>query len=271
MGGHADHPAPPNPHGHPLPHVSGARGMSHGKRDGLAQRLLRLYGAFATLPFRARRSEVAPPRLVAHRQWGGYLSEHFNKPGLRVLELGSRNVTGVNLRSLFSEADYTGFDFYPGENVDVVGDIHRLSACFEAGTQFDLIFCSAVLEHLHMPWVAAVEIQKMLKLGGHVFVETHFSFSAHERPWHFFQFSEMGLRALFNDALGFDLLDSGMGNPIAGFFTHEADAELRQRPLTELYCHSAILCRKSREVEGFDWSQVSLDAIVEGTRYPPPA
>lgn len=239
-------------------------------RPGLAARLLRAYGALATLPFRFQKPKIKAPAHVGHRAWGGYLSAHFNKPGLRVLELGSRNVTGVNLRHFFDQAQYTGFDFYPGENVDVVGDIHRLSTHFGPEDRFDLIFCSAVLEHLHMPWLAAVEIQKMLKVGGHVFVETHFSFSAHERPWHFFQFSEMGLRALFNDSLGFDLVDSGMSNPIAGFFAPGSDAELRHAPLTELYCHSEILCRKRCEVEGFDWSKVSLDGIVEGTRYPPP-
>jgi hypothetical protein len=34
-------------------------------------------------------------------------------------------------------------------------------------------------------------------VGGVLFVETHFSFSSHERPWHFFQFSDMALRVLF--------------------------------------------------------------------------
>lgn len=233
-------------------------------------RLARLYGALATLPFRLRRSQIAPPARVSHGKWIAQLSESFNKPGLSVLEIGARNVTGINLRGRFDQARYTGFDFYAGENVDVVGDIHKLSSHFPEGERFDLIFCSAVFEHLHMPWVAAVEIQKMLKLGGHVFVETHFSFSSHERPWHFFQFSEMGLRALFNEALGFELVDAGMSNPIAGYFTAEAEPYLRHQPVTELYCHSEILVRKSREVTGFDWSKVALDDVVGGTRYPAP-
>ena len=172
------------------------------------------------------------------------------------------------MRSRFSEAEYVGFDFYPGENVDVVGDAHRLSQYFAGQERFDLVYSSAVFEHLHMPWVVAVEIQKMLKVGGYVFVETHFSFSAHERPWHFFQFSDEGLRALFNKSLGFDLVDSGMSNPIAGFFTQAAEPYLKYTPVTELYCHSEILCRKQREVEGFEWNQLDLDSVVEGTRYP---
>jgi hypothetical protein len=235
---------------------------------GLAAR--RGFGLLATLPFVWRKSTIAPPRNVAHSRWADFLSQTFNVEGKRVLEIGSRNVTGANHRQRFNRAEYVGFDFYPGENVDVVGDIHRLSACFKGQERFDLIFSSAVFEHLYMPWVAAVEIQRMLKVGGFVFTETHFSYCSHERPWNFFQFSDMGLRALFNDALGFDLVESGMSNPMVGYFAHAADGYLRHLPVRELYCHSEILCRKRCDVENFDWAKVDADGIVGGSRYPVP-
>jgi len=236
----------------------------------VAKKLARLYGLLATIPFRFRSNHISKPENVSHERWGDYLSNTFNKTGIRVLELGSRNVTGNNLRSRFSNADYVGFDFYDGENVDVVGDAHRLSTYFAGEEKFDLIFSSAVFEHLHMPWVAAVEIQKLLRVGGYVFIETHFSFSSHERPWHFFQFSDMGLRALFNEALGFDLVESGMSNPISGYFSHNAAGYLKHLPVTELYCHSEGFFRKRCDIEDFDWNNVSMDSIVEGTRYPVP-
>jgi SAM-dependent methyltransferase len=189
---------------------------------------------------------------------------------MRVLELGSRNVTGANFRSRFSKATYVGFDFYAGENVDVVGDAHQLTTYFKGQEKFDLIFSSAVFEHLHMPWIAAIEIQKLLKVGGYVLIETHFSFASHERPWNFFQFSDMGLRALFNDSLGFDLIDSGMSNPMYGIFSRRADKYLRFLRIHELYCHSEILCRKRCEVSDFSWHNVDVDGIVDGSRYPAP-
>jgi Methyltransferase domain len=231
---------------------------------------LRMLGAVAAFPFRFRSNRISPPKTVAHSQWEAFLAQQFNKKGVRVLEIGSRNVTGANRRHRFSQAEYVGFDFYAGENVDVVGDVHKLSSYFRNEQPFDLIFSSAVFEHLHMPWVAATEIQKMLKVGGHVFIETHFSYSSHERPWHFFQFSDMGLRALFNDALGFDLVDGGMSNPISGYFAHNADPYLKHQPVTELYCHSEILCRKRAQVEDFAWSEVNIDGVVGNTRYPSP-
>ncbi len=232
--------------------------------------LARGFGFVASIPFRFRKDRIAPPDTVRHSNWPEQLAGRFNHEGLRVLEIGSRNVTGRNLRRTFSKATYVGFDFYGGENVDVVGDAHRLSSYFAADQRFDLIFSSAVFEHLYMPWVVAVEIQKLLKVGGHVYIETHFSYSSHERPWHFFQFSDMGLRALFNDSLGFDLIESGMSNPICGYFGPRADRYLRYQPVAELYCHSAILCRKRTEVAGFDWNRVAIDEVVGGARYPAP-
>ena len=39
-----------------------------------------------------------------------------------------------------------------------------------------------------MPWLVAPEIAKMLKVGGILFVETHFAFRAHKRPGTSFNF-----------------------------------------------------------------------------------
>ncbi|PKO62513.1 MAG: methyltransferase type 11 [Betaproteobacteria bacterium HGW-Betaproteobacteria-18] len=234
------------------------------------KQLARIYGFLSTIPFRFARNKISKPVNVSHANWIDYLSKTFNKKGLRILEIGSRNVTGTNLRNRFSNADYVGFDFYAGENVNVVGDAHKLSSYFLNQEKFDLIFSSAVFEHLYMPWVVAVEIKNLLKVGGYVFIETHFSFSSHERPWNFFQFSDMGLRALFNDSLGFELIDSGMSNPISGYFNHNSDHYLKYSPVSELYCHSEIFCKKRCEIKDFDWSKVDIDGIVGEDRYPMP-
>jgi hypothetical protein len=217
-------------------------------------------------------SAVSEPKLVSHTKWLLYLAQEYNKEGMKVLELGSRVVTGSNLRHYFSKAEYVGFDFYKDANVDVVGDAHKLSSYFSSGDKFDLIFSSAVFEHLYMPWVVSWEIQKLLKIGGCVFIETTFSFSSHERPWNFFQFSDLGLRVLFNPNLGFEILDCGMCNPINGYYNSKADEYLRYKPVVELYAHSEILCRKTREVSDFDWAQCKIDDVVDvNSRYPHPS
>lgn len=216
-------------------------------------------------------SDVPMSQAVAHQKWQEHLYRIGNKKGLRILEIGSREVTGLSeARQRFALADYVGFDFYPGKNVDIVGDVHRLSSYFNKDEQFDIIYSSACFEHFAMPWVAAQEIAKMLKVGGLVFVETHFSFQAHERPWNFFQFSDMGLRVLFSGALGFECIEAGLSNPIVGRFSAFADKYLRYKPVPGLYCHSEFLGKKVREVPSFDWNLVSLDEVVSGTVYPAP-
>ena len=216
-------------------------------------------------------ADVPLSQSIAHAKWPEYLYQLGNKAGLRILEIGSREVTAASeARKRFAAADYVGFDYYEGSNVDVVGDVHRLSSYFKPGEQFDLIFTSACFEHFAMPWIAAVEISKMLKVGGTLFVETHFSYSAHERPWNFFQFSDMGLRVLFSNALGFECIEAGMSNPIIGRFSKLADEDLRYRRITGLYCHSEYLGRKVREVPDFNWQQVDLAEVVSGSTYPSP-
>jgi SAM-dependent methyltransferase len=215
--------------------------------------------------------DVPMSRSVSHQKWQKHLYEIGNKPGMRVLEVGSREVTGAsNARNEFSKAEYVGFDYYPGRNVDVVGDAHKLSSYFEQGEKFDIVYSSACFEHFAMPWVVAVEISKVLKVGGFVFVETHFSFASHERPWHFFQFSDMALKALFSEALGFECVEAGMSNPIVGRFSSLADPYLKNRPVGGLYCHSEYLGKKIRDVKNFDWKQIDLANVVGETTYPKP-
>lgn len=214
--------------------------------------------------------DVPMSKNISHKNFLSYLTEIGNHPGKKILEIGSREVTGhSDARDRFSQAQYVGFDYYPGPNVDVVGDAHKLSQYFDE--KFDIIYSSAVFEHFAMPWVVATEISKLLNVGGMILVETHFSFSSHERPWHFFQFSDMALKSLFSPALGFECIEAGMSNPIVGRFSSLADGYLKYRPVKGLYCHSAFFGRKIKEVENFDWKDVLLEEIVGDTTYPPAA
>jgi len=227
-----------------------------------------VFGSFTDRRYLA--PDVPMANLVSHSNGLRYLTDIGNRKGFRILEIGSREVTGTSAaRERFSNAEYVGFDYYSGPNVDVVGDAHKLSHYFN-GQKFDLIYSSAVLEHCAMPWLVAEEIAKLLKVGRIIFIETHFSFSSHERPWHFFQFSDMALRALFSPALGFECIEAGVSNPIVGRFSSFADAYLRFRPVTGLYCHSSFLGRKIREVGQFAWKDVKLEEVVGSTTYPSP-
>jgi hypothetical protein len=211
--------------------------------------------------------DVKEPVFMKHQEWFNNLINQFNKPGIEVLEIGSREVTGKSTaREAFNLAIYTGFDYHAGPNVDIVGDVHKLSTYFDK--KYDLIYSSSCFEHFAMPWQAATEINKLLKVGGHIFIETHFSYRSHERPWNFFQFSDLGLQILFSKAMGFECIDKGMTNPIVGRFSKYSDEYLRYIPIKGLYCHSQYFAVKKKNIERFDWSTVALEDLVNNTIYP---
>ncbi|QYA24034.1 class I SAM-dependent methyltransferase [Gramella sp. MT6] len=206
---------------------------------------------------------------VSHMNWPDYIFELGNHSDKRILEIGSREVTGIsNARKRLSKAKYIGFDYYPGANVDVVGDAHKLSSYFENEDKFDIIFSSACFEHFAMPWKVTSEIAKVLKVGGYIMVETHFAYSAHERPWHFFHFTDIGLKTLFSPALGFECIEAGMSNPLVARFSSLADKYLRLKPVRGLYCHSEFFGKKVMDVEDFSWDKVEINELIGDTQYP---
>jgi len=189
-----------------------------------------------------------------------------NDEHLTLLEIGSRVVVpgSVSKRSLFpGAASYTGFDFYPDQNTDVVGDAHRLSSFFTE--RFDAVLSLAVLEHLAMPWVVAMEINKVLRIGGLTFHQTHFAFPLHEQPADYWRFSEQGLRALFSPALGFEVLGCESTGPVR-LHPDQRTPELLHLPTQPAFIHVAILAKK---IAGIDTSKTrwEMDATPE---YPAP-
>jgi SAM-dependent methyltransferase len=212
------------------------------------------------------------PLLFSHDDTWPWLAGIADSPDVKVLEIGSREVVSASLwKKHFPRAAYTGFDYISGKNVDVVGDAHKLSSYFDESV-FDIVISFAVFEHLAMPWIVAEEIAKVLKVGGLVAIETHFSFSEHEMPWHFFQFNSEALKILFNPGLGFEVLDCGLCNPIVGRFSADASPYLVGQPVGALYCHSSIVARKTAHVLGkgsppFDWASL-VDAVQATSSYP---
>jgi SAM-dependent methyltransferase len=210
-------------------------------------------------------ADVPLSNEIAHSKWIYELKRLCDIKNNEILEVGSRVVTGSNYRGFFEKANYTGFDLYEGPNVDIAGDAHRLSSYFNK--KFDLIFSSAVFEHLAMPWIAAEEIMKLLKPNGYIFVETHYSYSSHERPWHFFQFSEQALKSLFPESSGIKCIQAGVSNPMIGYFSENANEYLRGKPITGLYCHSEFLGQKVSECNGLKWCHDEI--MQEFGLYPP--
>jgi SAM-dependent methyltransferase len=184
--------------------------------------------------------------------------------GGKVLELGSRNRSGVVRRQLVPEhLYYTGIDILSGDNVDIVGDAHALSKLFAPET-FDAIFAASVFEHLLMPWKVVLEMNRVMKTGGLVMISTHQAWPLHETPWDFWRFSDQCWRGLFNKYTGFEIIDAAMGEP-ASLVSH-----LLYRPTLGLeqhtsYLGSLVLCRKIADTE-LSWD-VDVTKVID-TMYP---
>jgi SAM-dependent methyltransferase len=95
------------------------------------------------------------------------------------------------------------FDKYITAGTDVIGDIHSMP--FETES-VDGVICTATLEHIENPWVAAKEFYRILKPGGKVYIVTPFMQGYHPDPDDYWRFTEKGLVKLFEN---FKRLDSG--------------------------------------------------------------
>lgn len=106
-----------------------------------------------------------------------------------VLELGAGVDKCDNPKLIKTDAYLYSTDLH------CIADAHSLP--FEDNT-FGYVYSLAVFEHLHSPWVAAEEINRVLKPGGKVFTLTAFMQHLHGYPNHFFNMTTSGLERVFN-------------------------------------------------------------------------
>lgn len=127
----------------------------------------------------------------------------------RVLELGTRR--SIPTRStrhvswVPNAGIYLGTDIEPGEDVDIIADVHRLTETV-GEEQFDIIISCSTFEHFKYPHLAAYEIVKALKIGGILFIQTHQTFPLHSYPYDYFRFSREALAGLFGTRMGFSVI-----------------------------------------------------------------
>lgn len=115
--------------------------------------------------------------------------------GGTMLEIGGR----LNPRKMdFPQFHYHALDLKdtPGADVEVaVGDITDCPHIPDES--YDFIFSLDVFEHIDKPWLAAKEIERLLKPGGVTLHSTLFSWRYHPCPVDYWRFSAEGLESLF--------------------------------------------------------------------------
>ena len=132
-----------------------------------------------------------------------------NNRRVKILDVGGRARSGRNLRGEFLDCDFKILDVMAAEGVDFVADAHEMSQRVQ-GEVFDFVCSTSTFEHLVMPWKVALEINKILNLGGYVFVVTHQSVGLHDLPHDYFRFSSDSWKGIFNASTGFQIIETVM-------------------------------------------------------------
>lgn len=177
-----------------------------------------------------------------------------------VLDIGGRARSGLLRAAMFPNNLVTVLDIVADEGVDVVCDAHQLSAKFPTGS-FDAVFSSFAYEHLVMPWKVAIEINRVLRVGGIGFVATHQTVGMHDSPWDYFRFSDSAWRGIFNVATGFEILQTEMASPQYIIPMHYADRHAEAEK-TAGFEFSSVLFRKVSETN-FDWPLSAANVVTD--------
>jgi hypothetical protein len=218
------------------------------------------------LPEAAQEQLVHPLacRGLSQQPWGDnqttqlFMQRALARPRPRILELGTRrSVAHLSTRHdahFPHAAEYLGLDLEAGVDVDIVADVHRLTAVTGC-ERFDIIVSDAGFEHFKYPHLAAHEVMKALTIGGLVFVQTHQTFPLHAVPHDYCRFSTAALRSLFGAAMGMQVHAAGYGSPAAIYSwvdpgSHQAPAflhvnlfaeKLRATPLQYIYEYDCLV------------------------------
>ncbi|MEK7623104.1 MAG: class I SAM-dependent methyltransferase [Patescibacteria group bacterium] len=142
------------------------------------------------------------PNFLGTREFVTHSLPHVHG---RTLDLGAGTAKYKPI-ILEKASTYTAFDLFSGPNIDVVGDI--LHTGFPDGS-FETVFCTQVFEHIPQPWLAALEIKRLLATGGVAIVTAPFLQASHADPHDYFRYTMEGMKSLFANE-GFEILDNGM-------------------------------------------------------------
>lgn len=198
---------------------------------------------------------LAYPLLALRKRFDQMVVE---STGSKVLDIGGRQRSVFNSRDRLGEVQLTIFDVVDSEGVDVVGDAHRLSSYFEPNS-FDFVLSVSVFEHLHSPWVVLREINRVLKPGGQVLIQTHQTVGMHDLPFDFWRYSADLWPYLLNSESGFEILDSVQDHEmhVIPFVYSNRHAEAERTAGFEVSC---VLARKVSESLQPNWIVPSLTA-----------
>lgn len=116
----------------------------------------------------------------------------------RVLEVGSLDVNGSLREHNLKNLDWVGVDCVSGKGVDVVVQDPYVYP-FD-GDSFDMVMASSVFEHSEFFWLLFMEMVRVTKPGGVIYVSAPSNGSVHRYPVDVYRFYPDSANALVNFA-----------------------------------------------------------------------
>lgn len=108
-------------------------------------------------------------------------------PDTRILELGSMNVNGSLRQFKPQGSHYTGVDLEEGDGVDMVVEAGKPLPF--ANDSFDMVLASSVFEHDPAFWATFIDLLRVLRSGGHLYINAPSNGQVHRYPednWRFY-------------------------------------------------------------------------------------
>lgn len=130
------------------------------------------------------------------QNWVKKTQKKFIKNPGKVLEIGSKDITGTVREYFLNAKTYIGTDMERGFNVDLIIDAHDLLKKFKPGS-FDTVLCFEMLEHDRQFWKTVEIMNKLVRKGGFLIISTPtFGFPLHRHPKDYFRYGEDAFREI---------------------------------------------------------------------------
>jgi len=134
--------------------------------------------------------KISPYRFLINRMVKAFARK--SNPCGKILELGAGP---ISYKHLFPQSKVISTDIVWTIGIDDIADVTNLKY---GSSEFDMILCFNVLEHVYNANKAVNEMHRVLRVGGKVALIVPFLYPIHDPPLDFYRFTEYSLRKLFS-------------------------------------------------------------------------
>ena len=173
--------------------------------------------------------------VTTNNQLANFIKQD-NLSGKSFLELGflqQDNVLDLKQLVLEQGASFYRSNVEDGELIDFVWDLHKPFSTNYPIQKFDYVICSSVMEHIAKPWIAAKNIEDIIKSNGKLFWTTPWVWKIHGYPDDYWRYTPSAVKQIFSSIdwcfEGFEVIfdkyeksilfdwEKGMENHVFGF------------------------------------------------------